>query len=131
MSATPRSDEQYFSWNDEAGQALLKMYELSCQIERELNAMSICAGVASKERGEWADEKSQLESKLEAWEELWKAIKEMEPKLGDANKPLAIAASYALSAEELERLRTENAVLKQKLNVRNAAKANPTKRTHG
>ena len=33
---------------------------------------------------------------LEAWEELWRAIKEMEPKLGDANKPLAIAASYAL-----------------------------------
>lgn len=39
---------------------------------------------------------SELQAQLQAWEELWRAIKEMEPELGDANKPLAIAASYAL-----------------------------------
>lgn len=46
------------------------------------------------------DSKCEAELKLKAWEELWKAIKEMEPEIGDANKPLAIASSYALLLQE-------------------------------
>ena len=42
---------------------------------------------------------------LGSWEELWRAIKEMEPGLGDANKPLAIAASYALLVKERDDLK--------------------------
>jgi hypothetical protein len=44
---------------------------------------------------------------LEVWEELWRAIKKMEPGLGDANKPLAIAASYALLMKEKDDLKRE------------------------
>ena len=43
----------------------------------------------------------------ESMEELWKAIKDMEPTLGDANKPLAIAASYALLKMKNEELAKE------------------------
>ena len=42
---------------------------------------------------------------LGPWEELWRAIKKMEPGLGDANKPLAIAASYALLVKERDDLK--------------------------
>lgn len=47
------------------------------------------------------DQFSELQAQLLAWEELWRSIKEMEPKLGDRNKPLAIAASYALLSNKL------------------------------
>jgi len=47
----------------------------------------------------------ELTSQLAAWDELWRAIKEMEPILGDANKPLAIAASYALLMQEKTNLK--------------------------
>jgi len=40
---------------------------------------------------------------LGPWEELWRVIKEMDPELGDANKPLAIAASYALLLADAKR----------------------------
>lgn len=40
MSDTPRTDEVYFAWREEAGQALEAMYEHACKLERELASES-------------------------------------------------------------------------------------------
>lgn len=55
----------------------------------------------------------ELQAQLQAWEELWRAIKDMEPELGDANKPLAIAASYALLQIKVRDLESELELRKQ------------------
>ena len=51
-------------------------------------------------------------------DELWNAIREMEPTLGDANKPLAIAASYALLKGYNEKLIRERNALDAALRER-------------
>ena len=51
-------------------------------------------------------------------DELWNAIREMEPTLGDKNKPLAIAASYALLKGENEKLTRERNALDTALRER-------------
>lgn len=56
-------------------------------------------------------------------EELWKAVKEMQPDLGDLNKPLAIAASYALLRN---RLRECEADAERYLYIRDAGKRDYT-----
>lgn len=48
------------------------------------------------------------ESKLERWEQVWTALRDMGAQLGDANKPLAVTASWAL-------MQRENAELQSKL----------------
>lgn len=59
--------------------------------------------------GQVADTLEQHASKLERWEQVWTALNDMGAQLGDANKPLAVTASWAL-------MQRENAELQSKLN---------------
>ena len=52
-----------------------------------------------------------LLDEVDAWRQVWTALNEMGANLGDANKPLSVAASWALKHNEIERLRD----LKQQL----------------
>ena len=52
-----------------------------------------------------------LLDEVDAWRQVWTALNEMGANLGDANKPLSVAASWALKHFEIERLRD----LKQQL----------------
>lgn len=52
-------------------QPLIDMTEHARQLERELNSALICAGVASKERGEWAGEREDLVDALERYQALF------------------------------------------------------------
>ena len=63
MSATPRTDEWVRLFNSNAPSAP-SAADFACQLERELNAAVLCAGVAAKERGEWAAERERLEKEL-------------------------------------------------------------------
>lgn len=54
---------------------------------------------------------SALLDEVDAWRQVWTALNEMGANLGDANKPLSVAASWALKHYEIERLRD----LKQQL----------------
>lgn len=47
-----------------------------------------------------------LLDEVDAWRQVWTALNEMGANLGDANKPLAVTASWALKHFEIERLRT-------------------------
>ncbi len=65
LNGTPRTDALVREFPASAG--LSELAECSCrltdlarQLERELHAMTICAGVASKERGEWATEREDI-----------------------------------------------------------------------
>ncbi len=62
MSDTPRTDAVIHDGRiseHRTGDAIL-LASLARQLERELHAMTICAGVASKERGEWAAEREDI-----------------------------------------------------------------------
>ena len=59
-SATPRTDAVEFYAGDLDGGQEAVPAEFARRLERELHAMTICAGVASKERGEWALERERL-----------------------------------------------------------------------
>jgi len=57
---------------------------------------------------EWRDtahklkaERDEAQRKLAEWEQVWDACNEMGAELGDANKPLAVAASWALMQRKL------------------------------
>ena len=52
-----------------------------------------------------------LLDEVDAWRQVWTALNEMGANLGDANKPLSVATSWALKHDEIERLRD----LKQQL----------------
>ena len=56
MNNTPRTDAVYDSLH---GMGNVKV-EFARQLERELNAALVCAGVASLERGEWAVERAAI-----------------------------------------------------------------------
>jgi len=83
----------------------------SC-IQRIASELGVCCGGVD---GDQTDPFSTTQALLTAireksreagqMRELWLAIKEMEPTLGDANKPLAIAASYALLHNQLQRVK--------------------------
>lgn len=47
----------------------------------------------------------ELEDELAAWRQVWDALNEMGAGLGDANKPLAVTASWALLRRERDALR--------------------------
>lgn len=57
---TPRTDAVEFYAGDLDGGQEAVQAEFARQLERELHAMTICAGVASKWRGEWALEREAL-----------------------------------------------------------------------
>jgi hypothetical protein len=59
-SATPRTDAVEFYAGDLDGGQEAVPAEFARHLERELHAVTICAGVASKERGEWALERERL-----------------------------------------------------------------------
>lgn len=56
-SSTPRTDKVLDEHYTPGG----PLEDLARRLERELNAVHICVGVASKERGEWDAERSALE----------------------------------------------------------------------
>lgn len=63
LSDTPRTDEAELSLLDIQnghGPSPYVPAELARQLERELYAALVCAGVASLERGEWAAEREEL-----------------------------------------------------------------------
>ena len=79
MPSTPRTEEVCLgSWEfyqTDSGYACAKVdYEAmanhACQLERELNAALIAAGVASLERGEWATERDDLNQRIREWRDI-------------------------------------------------------------
>ena len=66
MSDTPRADALFKEAQDFPRTAFVVLLEDYRKIERELIATQICAGVASKERGEWAEERFVLLARLKA-----------------------------------------------------------------
>ena len=66
---TPRTEAACFKAFDANGMPLLNYVVdalVACNLERELWAATLCAGVASKERGEWAAEREDLIGRLNA-----------------------------------------------------------------
>lgn len=55
---TPRTDKEAF--REGYGGLFFVPAEFARQLERELDAALLCAGVAAKERGEWALERERL-----------------------------------------------------------------------
>jgi len=50
-----------------------------------------------------AEENEQLQNRLNLWEQVWTALNELGAELGDANKPLAVAASWASMQSRLSK----------------------------
>lgn len=65
MSDTPRTDALLIDGKVQ-GPGAYRMVCFAQQLERELNATLIAAGVASKERGEWEAEREDLRAALKA-----------------------------------------------------------------
>lgn len=63
-SRTPRTDAVEFYAGDLDGGQEAVPADFARELERELNAVRICVGVASKERGEWAAEREGLVNQL-------------------------------------------------------------------
>ena len=99
MSATPRTDRAMFRIGT-SGDVVNASF--ACQLVRELNAAVLCAGVAAKERGEWAAERERLEKELKR-----------------AKASLATLAGVVTERdrllEDIEALRRENADLEAEL----------------
>lgn len=99
MSDTPRTDALEAEMHRLSYSAPNNYCITLCQqLERELNS-----------------NKPPLDGRMD---ELWNAIREMEPTLGNANKPLAIAASYALLKGDNEKLTRERNALDAALRER-------------
>ena len=65
MSDTPRTDEAAAQVPPPDKRYMeVVPADFARHLERELHAMTICAGVASKERGEWAAEREDLRTAL-------------------------------------------------------------------
>ena len=52
---------------------------------------------------------------LAAWEQVWDALNEMGAGLGDANKPLAVTASWALATTERDECKREILALREQV----------------
>lgn len=94
MIDTPRTDLAQFAGIPEMGRGARFVVEadFARQLERELHAAIICAGVASKERGEWAVERDAL---LAANETLQSALRVIAESLAREDPPLQISIGYA------------------------------------
>lgn len=94
-AGTPRTDLAQFVGLPEMGRGPRYVVEadFARQLERELNAALIAAGVASLERGEWADERRAL---LAANETLQSALRVIVESLTREDPPHQISIGYAL-----------------------------------
>lgn len=103
MIDTPRTDLAQFSGIPEMGRGSRFVVEadFARQLERELHAAIICAGVASKERDEWRDQAKQQQLRAEA-AELVQVPNEHTALLK------ALGNCYTMARRELHKLRGES-----------------------